>query len=162
MDRRSFLKFTGGVPLALLLPTHAAEAGRQWCQVDPVFRFVNADEPNLEVTASVSVATELGADVDTTGPIQIILTVPEDIQPELLSQDEGFGFGYDIAVETSDQGARSRRQVRVVVAARVPATDRHRVRLEFVPDGAVEDADASEGWTNDWVIVRTRLNFPEA
>jgi hypothetical protein len=162
LDRRRVLKIAGGAALALLVPARPVAAGRQWCRVDPVFRFTDAGDPLRTVTTNVNVLTEVGAEVDSTGPIELVVTVPEGIETELLSQDEGLGHGYDIAVESDTRGGRSRRHVKIAVAARVPATGRHRIRLEFVPDSIVEDADAAQGWTNDWIVVRTRLRFPTA
>jgi hypothetical protein len=161
-DRRTLVKVAGGAALAMILPAGRAEAGRQWCQVDPAFRFADAADPDRAVTAHVDVLADPDVPGDTTGPIELAVAVPSGIDAELLAQDDGFGNGYAISVIEAPDARRARRRLPLVVAARVPAAGRHRVRLAFAPDGVVEDADSADGWTNDWVVVRANLSFPDA
>lgn len=159
IDRRTLLRGAAGAALALALPGPPAMAGRQWCKLDPTFRFIDTSDSARSVVADVLVATEDGVTVVSTGPIELAITLPVGITAELVSQDAGLGDGYAISIVDGSQLPRPRRRLTVVVAVRVPATNRQRIRLEFVPNGVIEDADAAEGWTNEWINVRTRLRF---
>lgn len=158
MDRRGFVRLLGGSALAiaggaLVLP-QGAEAGIGWCRADPEFSVDG-------LIGNVYVATEQGAKIESTGPIQLRFRVPIECNVELLSVDSGLGRGYDISIEHVDRLKNGNRRIHIEVRMLVPAIGTHAVRAEFVPGNVVELADYKVGQTNEWIKLKTHLKKPK-
>jgi hypothetical protein len=157
--RRTLLRRTGGMALVAvpaLALAQRAEAGRAWCRVDPAFAVDG-------IVGNVFVSGELNRSYDVTGPIGLIFSVPPGTDVQLLSQDEGFGLGYDI-VQTFDARLKNNKdKIDIEISVVVPAgTKDLPVLVEFVPDGTIKSWDKKDGKTNQRIKVKTELRKPKA
>lgn len=100
---------------------------------------------------------------DTSGPIELMITLPEATSGQVLDADNGFGHGYNVSFAVNKTLKNNQKHIELEVAVFVPATERGQgqpVLVEFVPEGAVEDADSKDRRTNQWIKGKTRLKKP--
>jgi hypothetical protein len=143
------------LPLALLLvmalsvllsPT--TFASRSWCKTDPLI-MVDGELANIFVMSSLT------APLKVTGPNEIIVSVPEGVDAELIVADLGFGRGQIVRFATSPDLRVTEAGIEMRIAVRVPSWDASLpVRVEFAPRivGILDPASA-EGVANEWVTL---------
>ncbi len=155
MSRRAFAAVLGGAGAALVggIP---ARASRRWCAVDPV---VIIDGQAADIFLSSYVEMHLS----TTGPAEIVVTIPKGSMGTVVLSDAGFGLqGYAISFVNSPALTRKGDHTPVRVAVKVPARDGSLpVRVTFAPrttDSSVSDilfGTSAEGLANRWVKLST-------
>jgi hypothetical protein len=92
--------------------TAPTSAGRAWCRADPIV-IVGKDIVDIQVASSLEMYKSAS------GPIQMVVTVPQGTRAQVLIEDFGFGRGYDIEVVTGNVPAGTR----ATVAIYAPAAD---------------------------------------
>jgi hypothetical protein len=135
--------------ILMIVSASTATAGVGWCRSDPVI-MVNGNISDIFVSAP------LDALLVVTGPTQIVVTTPPDVDAVLIASTLGFGHGEVVAFEqsrslkVSDEGTELRIQVFV------PATDDQLpVLVEFSPRLIdILSPITSEGTANDWISFR--------
>jgi hypothetical protein len=138
--------------LASSVAVSDAEAYRQWCRSDPVVVIDGA-------AADVFVAAPLEALTEVTGPTQIVVTVPVEVEQTLAIPTEGFGRGEQVTFVASHKVQVTDGQIQVRIAVYVPARDDDLpVQVEFSPRvvGLLSPATA-EGTANTWIRLGTGL-----
>jgi hypothetical protein len=138
--------------LALTVIAAPTSAGHGWCRSDPVV-FIDNRIVDVWVTAP------LLAPLKVTGPNQVVITTPTDVDGYLVLADLGFGRGEDVTFQTSPNLHRTANGVEVQVAVYVPSRDTSMfVGVEFAPDivGLLAPTKAS-GTANQWVVLNTVL-----
>jgi hypothetical protein len=129
-----------------------AEAYRQWCRSDPVV-VIDGAVADVFIAAPVEVLTEV------TGPTQIVVTVPVEVDQTLAIPTSGFGQGEQVTFEASHRVQVTDGQIQVRIAVYVPASDDALpVQVEFSPRvvGLLSPATA-EGTANTWIRLGTGL-----
>ena len=151
IDRRRALRLLAAIPAALLpaAAPRGAAARRTWCRVDPV---VKVDGQTAHVWVAVRVKGMRQARALATGPTRVVLRVPPGVEARYLGGDNGFGFGYEVAVAEDGALAAGAVEVAVYVPMRDGAVP---IRAGFVargrgPHGAAE----AEGAANAWLTFR--------
>ena len=122
------------IALATVTP---AQAGRRWCQADPIF---------LIAGTQVNVVTAIWEEhvPAVTGPIAVTLYVPPDVQAIPIFTDDGYnGFGEVVSIVPTPRLSVTQQGVRILVEVTVPA---NRVDMPF--DVFVSPADASTASVN--------------
>ena len=121
--------------LPLALGADGAGAFRGWCRADPEFRI---DRRTVRVLVDARVHNMREARALSTGePIQIVLTLPPAIRARLLASGTGFGAGYAVSIEHSDELRATAEILPVRVAAYVPMKDSTvRIRVSLDPAGS--------------------------
>jgi hypothetical protein len=79
--------------VAVFAVVTSASAGRAWCRADPVL-IVDGDVVDIQVSSSLEMFGSA------TGPIQMVVKVERGTRANVLLQDFGFGYGYNIKIET--------------------------------------------------------------
>ena len=134
LTRRQAARLLGGAALALapgLALPRGAGAFRRWCRVDPVFR-IGGQTAHVYVSAKVN--NMHAARALATGKTKLVLTVPVGVKVRHVASDDGFGYGYEVAVEEAADLDGTGQVLPVRVAVTVPmATSNVEVRVEFVP-----------------------------
>jgi hypothetical protein len=127
-----------------------ASAGFGWCRSDPVV-LIDGHIADIFVTGPLT------APLQVTGPNEIVITTPPDVDSYLVLSTLGFGRGEIVRFETSPSLKRTASGVEVKVAVYVPATDSSMpVGVEFAPDVVgVLWPERVEGTANSWVVLRT-------
>ena len=138
--------------LGMLVSAPSASAGNGWCRVDPI---VIIDGQ----IADIFVGSTLSALLSTTGPIEIVVTVPPGTRTTHVISDLGFGRGYDFSFVESSDLVETADGVSVDVAVYVPArTNTLPVSVFFAPRllGILWPASA-DGYANRWVSVSSHV-----
>jgi hypothetical protein len=138
--------------LGLLVTAPETQAGKGWCRVDPVVIIEGQ-------IADVFVGSTLSALLTTTGPIEIVVTVPTGTRVQHVISDLGFGRGYDFSFAESDALVATDDGVPVEVDVYVPATrDELPISVYFAPRllGLLSPASA-DGYANSWVSLSTNV-----
>ncbi|MGI8476274.1 MAG: hypothetical protein ACR2OO_07900 [Thermomicrobiales bacterium] len=152
-NRRHLLRLAAAGSLAAVPAlglVRSSSAALRWCRLDPVFLIDG-------MVASVYVSSRQGSNVASTGPIQLIFAAPEQVSVELLSSDEGFGYGYDVQIVADPKLKSDDKQMDLAITVTVPTDLENLIRVEFVPDGTVKDWDLRIGNANKAIRVKTRL-----
>jgi len=144
--------------VAVLVLVTSASAGRAWCRADPVL-MLDGDVVDIQVSSSLAMYRSAA------GPIEMVVTVPNNVRANVLLQDFGFGRGYDVEIVRSDAldpGVRAR------VALRAPASDStlpvtvHGSRVSLSLSGLfgrnfnVLWVDDAKGGANEWIVLDVR------
>lgn len=82
--------------VALLVLAVPASAGRAWCRADPI---MTIDGELVDVYVSSNLQMFFSAN----GPIQMVVTVPEGVQANIILHDLGFLRGYRTSIEHSGE-----------------------------------------------------------
>jgi hypothetical protein len=115
MSRNSRLVPIVLAALALLLVAAPVDAGRRWCQKDPIFSIAGTSVPLY-----VSVYDDQQAHV--TGPIAVTLSVPVGVSVVVTFVDSGFnGYGEAITVVTNSKLKTTSKGVQTQFQVSVPA-----------------------------------------
>ena len=133
LTRRYVLRSLAAASVALVPALRQGEAGafRRWCRVDPVFQ-IGGQTAHVWVSAKVN--NMHAARALATGKTKLVLAVPAGVKARHLASDDGFGYGYEVAVEEAADLDGTGRVLPVRVAVTVPmATSNVEVRVEFVP-----------------------------
>jgi hypothetical protein len=134
----------------------AVHASRRWCSVDPV---VDIDGQ----LADIFLSSYIDMHLSTTGPAEIVITMPVGSKGTALLSDTGFGLqGYKISFVNSASLTRQGTHTPVKVAVKVLARDGSLpVRVTFAPrtlDSSLSDilfGMSAEGLANRWVKLFT-------
>ncbi len=90
-----------------------------------------------------------------------MVRVPKATSTKVNSDDNGFGYGYDIRFEPTKVLKNDAQRIEVAVDVSIPGTVQGKnqaVLVQFVPDGTVEAADPSVTPMNEWISVKSRLH----
>ena len=141
-----------GVLLAALvfaLIVSPVDAGRKWCQHDPIFTIAGISTP-----VYVAVYDDMQAHV--TGPIAVKLTVPIGTPVEVTFVDEGFnGYGEVISIDSSSRLKVTSRGIQVQVQVTVPADTSMPVLVTVAP--STGRASSVTGKTNTIIVVNVTV-----
>lgn len=138
--------------VALAVVTAPTSAGYGWCRTDPVV-LIDGRIVNITVTGP------LLAPLKVTGPNQVVVRTPEDVDSYLILADLGFGRGEVVSFERTPRLQKTEQGIEVEVAVYVPARDSSMfVGVEFAPNvvGLLAPSKA-EGTANEWVVLRAVL-----
>ena len=133
LTRRYVLRSLAAASLALVPAVGPGGAGafRRWCRVDPVFQI---DGQTAHVWVSARANNMHAARALATGKTKLALAVPAGVKVRHVASDDGFGHGYEVAVEEAADLDGAGPVLPVRVAVTVPmATGSVEVRVEFVP-----------------------------
>jgi hypothetical protein len=135
--------------LVLLVAAAPAQAGRKWCQRDPVFS-VNGTLVNVFVSVYDDQQTRV------TGPVAVTLSVPPGTVAELISVDEGFnGFGETVTIVTNPRLKVTSRGVQTQIQVGVPSDISMPVLVTVAPESG--KAVSQTGRTNTTITVNTSI-----
>jgi hypothetical protein len=138
--------------LGLVLTGSPAQAGKGWCRVDPI---VVIDGQ----IADIFVGSTLKALTNTTGPIELVVTVPENVNATKLISDLGFGRGYDFRIVKSAELVKSGKQVPVRIQVYVPAkSDDLPISVYFAPRLlGIIFPESADGYANQWITLNSTV-----
>lgn len=149
--------------VALLVLAVPASAGRAWCRADPI---MTIDGEVVDVYISSNLQMFLSA----SGPIQMVVTVPQGVKANVVLHDLGFLRGYKTKIEySSDLQVRSDGHVPIRVAVYAPARSSSLpVSVTVVPTGLSLLHDGllkidhnhiyggtAEGRANQWIVFES-------
>ena len=139
------------VILAALAPQPgAAGKGTNWCRRDPGLS-IGGQEVHINFYADPAMLQ--WAD----DPIRLVVTVPVDKErvTEVLYVDDGFGYGYDLVIQTSTTLKSSNAGIDIVVAAYAPAGGRFiPMEVELVPVTTGKKPTYAKGTSDQWVSMK--------
>ena len=150
--RRSVCCALAFAVLALALTVPGAAAGVGWCRTDPV---VVIDGRLADIFVSAQFVDLLNV----TGPTEIVISTPVEVDVTLAIATLGFGYGEVVSFEESRSLKVTSDGIDVRIKVRVPAlSDAMPVRVEFAAHvvGILQPV-AVEGHANEWVSLRTHL-----
>jgi hypothetical protein len=154
--RRCLATFGPSVRWALILMSvlmivsaSTANAGVGWCRSDPVI-MVNGN------TADMFVSAPADALLVVTGPTQIVVTTPPEVDAVLIVSTLGFGRGENVEFEQSRSVKIRDEGIELQIRVFVPATDDQLpVVVEFSPRLTdILSPVTSEGTANEWISFR--------
>jgi hypothetical protein len=131
-----------------------AEAGIAWCRVDPVVLIDGQ-------LADVFVASTLAMHVKATGPVELVIRIPEGSTGVVILSDTGFGLkGYRINFVSDPTLTRTNLRSPVRVSAFAPSSDSTLpVEVTFAPRSLgfgllpILFGMSAAGYSNSWVTV---------
>ncbi len=139
----------GLLAMLFLLNGQSAGAILEWCKSDPVLD-IGGKRAHVYVSSPVDVLAAV------TGPTVVEITVPVGVPVQLVSTDEGFGYGWDVRIAESDKLQVTKQGIEVRVRTYVPATATLMVRTE-VTDGGGGVLATIAGTTNTWNTAKAWL-----
>jgi hypothetical protein len=149
MFRKSRLMGVALAALAFVIVMAPVDAGRKWCQQDPIFNIAGTTTP-----VYIAVYEDLQAHV--TGPIAVTLSVPAGTAVEVTYVDAGFnGFGEAITVVSDPQLKVTSRGIPVRFKVTVPSHKIMQVLVTVAPGSG--RALSVSGKTNTAVTVNTTV-----
>ena len=149
MFRKSRLMGVALAALAFVIVMAPVDAGRKWCQVDPIFNIAGT-------TTQVEIAVYEDLQVHVTGPIAVTLSVPPGTAVEVMSVDGGFnGYGHAITVVSDPRLNVTPRGIQVRFQVAVPSARIMPFLLTVVPSSG--RASSVTGNTNTTMIVNTTV-----
>ena len=149
MSRNSRLIPVVLAAVALLLIAAPVDAGRKWCQKDPIFSIAGTSVPLY-----VSVYDDQQSHV--TGPIAVTLSVPVGVSVVVTYVDNGFnGYGEDISVVTNSKLRVTSKGVQTQIQVSVPADISMPVQVKVAP--ANGRATSITGKTNTVISVNATI-----
>jgi hypothetical protein len=149
MFRKSRLMGVALAALAFVIVMAPVDAGRKWCQHDPIFNIAGTTTP-----VYIAVYEDLQAHV--TGPIAVTLSVPAGTAVEVTYVDAGFnGFGEAITVVSDPQLKVTSRGIPVRFKVTVPSHKIMPVLVTVAPGSG--RAISVSGKTNTAVTVNTAV-----
>jgi hypothetical protein len=151
MTRRRFApRLLPLLALMLLLSTQGASAARGWCLADPHIS-VGGRTSNITVGYDASYANT------TTGPIQLIVTVPKGKTVQILQQDPGFGYGWQITVQVSSKLPVTPGPTSVQLSVYVPAATALPIQIVSDPDCSPCPTTTRTTTANTWITFITQF-----
>ena len=154
-SRRAMLGFLGLSLVGLGASHEPAEAARGWCLADPLILIDGQ-------LADVFVASDPAMLLCASGPIKMIITIPEGSKGSVILTDLGFLKGYDIAWKRSSNLKRTKTHTQVAVKVYAPNRGKSLpVKVTFAPRYLstglknVLVGISNTGLSNSWVSVRT-------
>ncbi len=155
IDRRRIITggLAGGLAVAasgLAIPS--ASAGfRGWCRTDPLIS-LDGELANIFVSAPLQMLAR------NNGPVEYVVTVPEDVRAHLILIGVGFGRGERCRFETSRKLRKTDEGIELKIAVTVPAKTDLPLALEFAPRVlGLLWPESAEGRSNEKVVMRTRF-----
>jgi hypothetical protein len=133
----------------MIASASSATAAVGWCRSDPVI-MVNGNIADIFVSAPVD------ALVAVTGPTQIVVTTPPDVDAALIVSTFGFGRGEIVEFEQSRSLKITDEGIELRIQVFVPAiNDQMPVEVEFSPRLLdILSPVTAEGTANDWISFR--------
>jgi hypothetical protein len=133
----------------MVVSASTATAGVGWCRSDPVI-MVNGDVADIFVTAPAEALLVV------TGPTQIVVTTPPEVDAALIVSTLGFGRGEIVEFEQSNSLKVRDDGIDLRIQVFVPAiNDQLPVVVEFSPRLLdVLSPVTSEGSANEWISFR--------
>ena len=149
MSRNSRLVPIVLAAVAFLLIVAPVDAGRRWCQKDPIFSVAGTSVPLY-----VSVYDDQQSHV--TGPIAVTLSVPVGVSVVVTYVDNGFnGYGDKISVVTNSKLRVTSKGVQTQFQVSVPADISMPVQVTVAP--ASGRSMSITGKTNTMVSVNATI-----
>jgi hypothetical protein len=149
MSRNSRLVPIVLAAVAFLLIVAPVDAGRRWCQKDPIFSVAGTSVPLY-----VSVYDDQQSHV--TGPIAVTLSVPVGVSVVVTYVDNGFnGYGEKISVVTNSKLRVTSKGVQTQFQVSVPADISMPVQVTVAP--ANGRSMSITGKTNTMVSVNATI-----
>jgi hypothetical protein len=147
---------TTAVVLAMMFGVlgNQAEAARGWCLADPVV-VIDGQLADIFVQSDLTMLTSA------TGPIKMVITIPEGSKGSVLLTDLGFLRGYSISWAYSSSLQRTRTHTQVQVKVYAPSRATLPVSVTFAPRYlstgliALLVGQSASGSSNSWVTLRT-------
>lgn len=130
-----------------------ALAARGWCRSDPLVR-IDDELMYIVCTAPRTIRQA------TTGPTEIVVTVPGGIQTKLVAAGASFGKGETVRFAYSREAVDAKSGIDIKVEARVPAGEDLPIGLEVArrTRGNHKKPARAQGRTNRWVALLTKLS----
>jgi hypothetical protein len=140
--------------LTSALSAPSAEAGIAWCRVDPIVLIDGQ-------LADVFVASTLAMHLKATGPVELVIRIPEGSKGTVVLSDTGFGLkGYRISFVSDSSLKRTATRTPVRVSAFAPSSDSSLpVQVTFAPRSLgfgllpILFGMSASGFANSWVTV---------
>jgi hypothetical protein len=136
----------------MVISTSPASAGVGWCRSDPLIMVDG-------VIADIFVSAPLDELLKVTGPTQIVVATPVEVDAFLILSTLGFGYGEIVSFEKSRRLKVRDGGIELQIQVFVPATDDQMPLLvEFAPRilGILAPV-AMQGTANDWISYRVVL-----
>ncbi len=105
----------GLLAMLFLLNGQSAGAILEWCKSDPVLD-IGGKRAHVYVSGPGDLLNAV------TGPTVVEITVPTGVPVQIVSTDQGFGYGWDVRITESDQLRVAKQGIEVRVRTYVPAT----------------------------------------
>jgi hypothetical protein len=144
------LVFTGGLAIS------DANAARGWCRVDPVI-MVDGQLADVFVGSSASMLLQA------TGPIKMVITIPNGSNGIVVLTDLGFLRGYNIEFKHSSKLTKTKRHTQIQISVYAPATTSLLpVTVTFAPrslESSLKEilfGTSVTGTSNQWIKLTTR------
>jgi hypothetical protein len=136
--------------LALWLTAGGTLAATSWCRSDPHISVGGR-------TAHVTLGYDVSKPNTSTGPIQLIVTVPKGKATAILAQDLGFGRGWQVTFQESSQLPVTPGPTSVQLSVYVPATTNMALQLVSTPDCSPCPTSTKTGTANAWFTLLTQV-----
>jgi hypothetical protein len=135
--------------LVFVLIVAPVDAGRKWCQIDPIFNIAGT-------TTSVYISVYQDMQAHVTGPTAVKLSVPAGTAVEVTYVDDGFmGFGETVSVVSDPRLKVTSRGIQVQVQVTVPADTSMPVLVTVAPSSG--RASSVTGKTNTIITVNATV-----
>ncbi len=137
--------------LALLMAVSASSTGAAfyWCKTDPVVD-IGGKRAHIYVYAAEGILTAV------TASTEVIISVPKGVSTDLISTDNGFGLGWEVAFKESKSLNVTKRGIQVEVEIFVPASEDLPAKAE-ITDREDDVVDEDIGETNRKLKLKTWL-----
>jgi hypothetical protein len=134
----------------LLAGAPGALAGRSWCRADPHISVGGR-------TANITLGYDASQPNTSTGPIQLIVTVPKGKATAILAQDPGFGYGWQVTFQESSKLPVTPGPTSVQLSVYVPAATNMALQLVSDPDCSPCPTSTKTGTANTWFTLLTQV-----
>lgn len=146
--RRS-VQIVGLLTLLLVVSATSTGAAFYWCKTDPVVD-IGGKRAHIYVYAADGILTSV------TAPTEVIISVPKGVSTDLISTDDGFGLGWQVAFKESRSLNVTKRGIQVEVELIVPSSEELPAKAE-ITDRQDDVVDEDIGETNRKLKLKTWL-----
>ena len=133
--------------LVLILGSTVAYAAFHWCPDDPVLLIDGT-------TVNVIIEIPEGTQDLVSGPVEVKVHVPENVETGIITLGSGWGYGETVELIWDGEPVEPGDAIWVLVEVKVPGTEEFRVRVTIEAPGV---SQSRKGWSNEWVWCKAKL-----
>lgn len=139
------MSLLGALVLLALLTTNQVNASIVWCKADPTVS-IDGRVIDINVYSTEEILTHA------TGPTTVRIKVPTGVSTELIAEEEGFGFGWNVSFEEDDDLRVTKKGAETKVIVVVPSRGGLPAKVELVQQGEIIEREVGE--TNERMSAR--------
>jgi len=138
--------------LVLILGSTVVYASFNWCPDDPVLTITpTGGDP---ITFNVIIEVPDGTQDLVSGPVEVKVHVPENVETGIITLGNGWGYGETVEFIPDGEPVEPGDAIWVQVEVKVPGTEEFRVRVTVEAPGV---SQSRKGWSNEWVWCKAKL-----